>query len=243
MSLRDNRANIAKPEVILDVAFTSKPFRVGRMATVPRCNCRAPPAPLGRIIASALRRPHSAASERSQSMVARCVKKQRFPWVSQGQQHAAHAEHVIARAVCRVHFTIQMNEGPGEQRADSAGRIDQPYAVKTYQLVGYGESITEGALLCREHVDGETPAERDGVQRGGISVQAHGHERRREGDAEESRHRHADGRPHCPRSDDAHTTRPLAERGPELLRQDTHHRWIKELRPSRQAGRVFFWSG
>lgn len=113
-------------------------------------------------------------------MVARCVKKQGLPGVSQGEQHTAHAEHVIAGDVCRVHLAIQVDDGPGEQRAVCAGRIEQRYAIEACQLVIQSETRAQGALLRREHVDGEAPVDRYGAERGGAPVQAHADQRRRQ---------------------------------------------------------------
>ena len=69
-------------------------------------------------------------------MVARCMKKQGFTRVRQGEQHAAHAEHVITGVVRRVDLAIQIDDGPGEQRAVCAGHIEQGDPVETCQLVG-----------------------------------------------------------------------------------------------------------
>ena len=69
-------------------------------------------------------------------MITGCVKKEGFPGVSEREQHTSHAQDVITRVMHRVDLAIQIDDGPGEQRAFGVGRIEQRHAIETCQLVG-----------------------------------------------------------------------------------------------------------
>lgn len=170
-------------------------------------------------------------------MVTRGVKNQGLSRVGEREQDAPHAEHVVTGAMRRVELAIQMHHGPFEHRALRVRHVDQRDTIKSRQLADERETMTELALRGRQDVDREAPAERNGLQRRRLPVQADRDQRRGQGDAEERRDRHADRRATRSRGHDAHTARPLAERRPELFRQHAHPRGLKSFaRAGKQRG-------